>query len=117
MTKSQRYYQSIRADRNEWCDSMPPKCMRCGRPWHKFRWPEIHEILTRAQAPGAWGFRANYLALCNPCHALVQNMPHAEQLAIKKRADPKNYDLDDWLRRRNPKAMRYVTEEEVEACL
>lgn len=116
MTPAQSYYNSIKADRYDWRDEMPPKCMACGKPFRGFRWCEIHEILSRAQAPGAWGFRANYLALCNPCHQEVPSLGHAAQLAIKKRADPKHYDLDEWLRRRNPNAMDYVTEAEVEAA-
>lgn len=117
------YYNSVRADREEWRAEMPQKCMKCGaRLWQRDvlgrsvlpLWLEIHEILSRAQAPKSWGFRANYLLLCNPCHQFdIPSMSHAAQLAIKKRADPKHYDLDEWLRVRNPNAMDYVTEAEV----
>ena len=112
MTKSQAYYRSIEADRNAWRDEMPQRCMNCGR---KIGWPgpQVHEILSRAQAPNAWGFRANYLMLDQACHVRVAAMSHAAQLAIKRRCDPRHYDLQEWLRRRNPNAMDYVTEAEV----
>lgn len=116
MTKSQTYYRSVNADRNEWRDEMPQRCMACNKPFGWWRRPEIHEILSRAQAPNAWGFRANYLALCQPCHGVIQNWPHAKQLALKERMDCFNYDLEEWLRRRNPNAMEYVTEAEVESA-
>lgn len=119
---AQQYYRSIKRDRESWRDEMPQRCMRC---WEKvelgtFRWPEIHEILTRGQAPNNWGFRANYLLLCNPCHLVhdpVQNWTHARQLGLKRLRDPKHYDLQEWLRRRNPRAMTYVTEDEVRRAM
>lgn len=119
MTPSERYYKSIKDDRREWRDSMPEVCMHCRhRAGHYstdggYRWFEVHEILSRAQAPNAWGFRANYLKLCQLCHPKVAAMPHAWQLALKKKRDAVHYDLDEWLRRRNPEAMAYVTVDEV----
>lgn len=124
MTRSQDYYDTIRGDRNEWKESVPQRCMNCGRePGKRYggretvQWLEIHEICSRAHLPNAWWFRANGLLLCHFCHAKVAALSHAEQLAIKMRADPKHYDLQEWLRRRNPAAMNYVTNEEVEQCL
>lgn len=113
------YYRSIKADRTSWRDEMPDRCMHCLKQFGHYtsdggyRWPEIHEILSRAQAPNAWGFRANYLKLCQLCHPKVAALPHSEQLAIKKLRDFWHYDLQEWLRRRNPNAMEYVTEDEV----
>jgi hypothetical protein len=115
---AQAYYRSVRADRNAWRDEMPQRCMKCR---HKFSdhigsllWPEIHEILSRAQAPNNWGFRANYLLLCNKCHhGWVPTASHAAQLSLKLACDKRHYDLREWLRRRNPNAMEYVTEDEV----
>ena len=111
------YYAWNKLDRNDWRDEMPSRCMRCSRKfgWHPdyYRWPEIHEILSRAQAPNNWAFRANYLLLCNPCHASIGELSHAEQLGIKMVRDPTHYDLQLWLERRNPAAMQYVTQEEV----
>jgi hypothetical protein len=120
-TKAQRYYDSIKADRYEWRDSLPNKCMWCGRDFLRrgeFRWPEIHEILSRAQAPNRWWFRANGLVLCNdPCHERAAASSHAMQLSVKKRRDPAHYDLQLWLATRNPAAMQYVTEAEIEELI
>jgi hypothetical protein len=76
-------------------------------------WLEVHEILSKADLPNRWWFRANALLLCNPCHQELPSRGDAAQLAIKRRCDPAHYDLEEWLRRRNPAAMEYVTEEEV----
>ena len=115
------YYAWNKVDRIEWRDAQKPVCMRCLRKFgwlqDSYRWPEIHEILSRAQAPNNWAFRANYLVLCNPCHASIGELSHAQQLAIKLRRDPGNYDLQEWLRRRNPNAMEYVTEDEVRSAM
>ena len=45
-------------------------------------------------------------------------MSHAEQLAVKWVNDPDNFDLDAWLRLRDPdlRAPTRVTMEDVEAC-
>lgn len=124
MTPSEAYYKSIREDRNAWKSEMPDRCMNCLRvPGRRERgretvqWLEIHEILSRAHAPNAWWFRANGLLLCHWCHPKVAGLSHAEQLAIKMRADPRHYDLREWLQRRNPNAMQYVTESEVRQFL
>ena len=118
------YYRSIKADRYAWADAMPDQCMNCLRsPGERsvrteaVLWLETHEICSRAHLPNAWAFRGNYLRLCHWCHTKVAAMPHSVQLAIKLRADPVHYDLADWLRRRNPKAMKYVTEDEVRVAL
>lgn len=118
MSKADSYYRKVNKDRMAWRDEMPDLCMYCR---HRegayatdggYRWFEVHEILSRAQAPNNWGFRANYLKLCQFCHPKVAALPHAEQLAIKKLRDRKHYNLDVWLKRRNPNAMEYVTEDE-----
>lgn len=114
---AEKYYQSIRADRDSWKRIQKPRCMHCHKPfgWNPdyYHWPEVHEILSRAQAPNNWGFRANYLLLDHNCHIEVAALSHAEQLGIKLREDPEFYDLQEWLQRRNPNAMNYVTEDEV----
>ena len=114
------YYASIKADRNAWRAEMPDRCMCCRRIPGKREpgqetvvWLEIHEMCSRAHLPNAWWFRAYALLLCHWCHPKVASMPHAQQLAIKKRMDERHYDLHDWLLRRNPNAMEYVTEAEV----
>lgn len=116
-TKSDRYKASVRKDRYAWRDEMPQRCMNCLKRFGGLRWPEIHEILTRGRAPNNWAFCANYLLLCNPCHAEVGTWQDAEQLALKKRRDPAHYDLQLWLATRNPAAMQYVTEAEIEELI
>lgn len=117
---STEYYRSIRADRETWRAEMEQRCMHCLRrpgvyqPGREtVQWLEIHEICSRAHLPNAWWFRGNALLLCHWCHPKVAAMPHAQQLAIKRNRDPEHYDLTDWLYRRNPNAMNYVTEDEV----
>jgi len=46
-------------------------------------------------------------------------MPHHRQLAYKLLADPKNYDLDSWLKIRDPdlRAPIRVTQQEVDEAV
>ena len=46
-------------------------------------------------------------------------MPHANQLAFKMLADPADYDLDAWLRLRDPecRAPNRVTQREVDTFI
>ena len=105
MSKADDYYASIRDDREEWRDSIDQACMWCGQdaPLNGF---EVHEIERRSHAAGNWGHRSNYLLTCHPCHmgpldnAVVA--PHAKQLACKLLCDPEHFDLEDWLRIRDP---------------
>ena len=119
MTPAVKYYQSIKADREEWRALMPMVCMDCGiQQRHAPRkFLEIHEILTRASLPGAWYFRANIILLCGPCHFKQQARNKESMtrcLAVKALRDPLHYDLELWLKTRNPKAMQYITQEEID---
>jgi hypothetical protein len=81
-------------------------------------WPPlaVHEIERRSQAPTRWAAGCNYLLLCEPCHAgPFATMPHARQLAVKLVADPKHFDLQAWLRLKDPglKAPNRVTASEI----
>jgi hypothetical protein len=105
MRKSREYYEDNREDREGWRWSMPTKCMICG--WEEgrssYRWLETHEIEPRSLAQGRWAHRCNYLLLCNHCHhERIPLMSHAEQLAYKIKADRDHFDLDSWLRLRDP---------------
>ena len=98
---------------------MPPQCMICG--WQESSapdiWLETHEIERRSHAPGRWAHRCNYLLLCNRCHhERIPLMGHAEQLAYKLRCDPEHFDLDAWLRLRDPelRAPQRVRMEDIE---
>ena len=119
MRKSREYYEDNREDREGWRWSMPPKCMVCG--WEEsrspYRWLETHEIERRSHAQGRWAHRCNYLLLCNQCHReMIPLMLHAEQLAHKLKADPEHFDLDAWLRLRDPdlKAPKRVCMDDIE---
>lgn len=115
MTAAKRYYRLIEKDRYAWRDEMRPRCMKCFKKFDGWRWPEIHEIEKRSQAPLSWGKRCNYLLICHPCHEEFHEnaeWTHAQQLAIKLRMDPKHYDLAAWLAIK-PRPETYVTEDEV----
>ena len=121
MSKARTYYLNNRVARIDWRMSVPQVCMICG--WEsggEYRWFETHEIERRSHAAGRWAHPCNYLLLCNQCHnERIPLMKHAEQLAIKWQADPLHFDLDLWLRLRDPdlRAPLRVTMEDVEACL
>ena len=121
MGKARAYYIENRVARIEWRLSVAEECMLC--EWSEqrcgFRWLETHEIERRSHAAGRWAHPCNYLLLCNFCHAeTIPAMSHAEQLAVKWVNDPDNFDLDTWLRLRDPelRAPTRVTMEDVEAC-
>ena len=73
------------------------RCMVCRQPFMVYgpmtAKREIHEIARRGQAPKRWAFLENYLAVCKGCHeSVLAAMPHAQQLAYKRRHDPDNFD-------------------------
>jgi hypothetical protein len=88
--------------------------MGCGK---KRYWLETHEIERRSQAThGRWEHVCNYLLLCRQCHAgEFSAMPHARQLAYKLHWDPQCYNLQEWLRLKDPElnAPKRVTTFEV----
>jgi len=105
MGKARQYYRENREDREGWRLEMPPQCMICGWKEHSgpYQWLETHEIERRSQAAARWAHRCNYLLLCNHCHhERIPLMGHAEQLAYKLKADRDHFDLDSWLRLRDP---------------
>ena len=88
--------------RDEWRISLPQLCMSClGTGGY---WPlEVHEIERRSHAPKSWQHTCNYLLLCKTCHEnQFATMPHAEQMAVKARRDRMHFNLDAWLRLRDP---------------
>lgn len=63
-------------------------CWICQRPAE-----HVHEIASRAQAPGRWADERNYLRACAVCNLdLLEWLPEAAQLAMKLLYDPENYD-------------------------
>lgn len=95
------------------------RCMGCGvsAPWFGLH---VHEIERRSHAPTRWAHPCNYLLLCPRCHGTdFATMGHARQLAHKLYWDAKNYDLDAWIRIRDPDltAPRRVLKSEVEVWI
>ena len=57
---------------------------------------ECHEIVRGANRQKAIQYRACWLALCVPCHALLGDYsvwPPARQVALKLLSDPEHFDL------------------------
>jgi hypothetical protein len=118
MGRARAYYIENRVARIEWRLSVPEACMIC--EWSEercgFKWLETHEIERRSHAAGRWADPCNYLLLCNYCHSdTIPAMSHAEQLAVKWKKDKKHFNLEDWLRLRDPemRAPTRVTLEDI----
>lgn len=74
----------------------------------------------RSHAPESRDHGCNYFVVCSVCHQCdLDTMPHAKQLAYKQKWDPRHYDLEAWLRLRDPelKAPERVTQAEVDEFL
>lgn len=81
---------------------------------------EVHEIERRSHGKNRWGIRANFVLLCHECHhGPFATMPHAMQLAHKKRRNPSDYNLLEWAMIKDPelRAPDRVTQVEVDCCL
>lgn len=77
---------------------------------------EVHHMERRSHAPKQYDSVCNFFSSCTTCHTTkIDTMPHAKQLAYKQKHDPEHYDLEAWLRLRDPdlKAPNRVTQEEV----
>ena len=113
------YETKSNPDRQMWQTQQPQHCMFCGK---SPKWPPlaVHEIERRSHAPKRWANRCNYLLLCQECHSgPFATMPHAKQLAVKWIADRMNYDLEGWIRLRDPHllAPKRVTQQEVDSSI
>lgn len=113
--RAEEYLDLVMDDRENWRLEHPQLCMSCGG---SSSWPPlaVHEIERRSHAIKCWGHRCNYLLICQACHAgPFACMPHARQLAFKLIADPAHFDLDAWLRLKDPElhAPERVTMREV----
>lgn len=104
-------------DRKGWANSFN-RCWMCGARSHSGLPLETHEMERRSHGPQMrWAHRCNYFRACHRCHdGPLATMPHHKQLAYKLLADPKNYDLDSWLKIRDPdlRAPIRVTQQEVD---
>lgn len=89
----------------------------CGAGSHAGFPLETHEMERKSQAPNhAWAKEENYFRACKKCHMDdLAAMPHARQLAYKYIHDILHYDLESWLRIKDPelRAPNRVTEDEV----
>lgn len=113
---ARQYYASIAKDREAWKSSQKNRCMYCHFIPRSMNKLQIHEIERRSHCKGRWAARCNMLVLCETCHSTVfATMSHAEQLSIKIREDPDNYDLQEWLRLKDVRlaAPFRVTEDDV----
>lgn len=101
LSKRTDYYADQNDDRNEWKLDMPEVCMICGRAADfGYYGLQVHEIASRAQAPGKSHARWSYLLIGDCCHAKcvtsMNNQPSTiatpMQLAAKALCDPAAYD-------------------------
>jgi len=109
--KSQRM-----VDRGNWSVDFN-RCWVCGNEGRGVMALQIHEMERRSHAPNhRWADPCNYFKTCAQCHMDdLAAMPHAKQLAYKYIHDRDTFDLERWLRLRDPelKAPQRVTEQEV----
>lgn len=98
---AQEYSKSVESSRKAWRSHVAPQCMCCANS--KTQVLQIHEIERRSACPKRWAHTANYLLLCPSCHlGPFAIMAHAPQLAYKLVTDPEHFNLNDWLRLRDP---------------
>ena len=119
MSKAKAYSLSAAPAKLEWRLTRFPACMLCGSEGGHFPLA-VHEIERRGHAPTRWANPANYILCCTSCHeGPLATMPHAEQLAWKSLKDSDNYDLQAWLRIKDPglRAPNRVTQDEVDSFL
>lgn len=114
--KSSKEVKALMGERKEWAANQA-KCWICGVSSYAGFPLETHEMERKSQAPHhAWANLNNYFCACKKCHMDdLAAMPHARQLAYKYIKDIENYDLESWLRLRDPdlKAPNRVMEDEV----
>lgn len=116
MKKSKGDIDKLMEERREWA-SLWNKCWVCGATHHAGFPLETHEMERKSQASHhTWAAKENYFCACKKCHMDdLAAMPHANQLAYKYIHDILHYDLNAWLRIKDPelRAPNRVTEDEV----
>lgn len=103
-------------DREQWRHAQIPMCMYCDakRDWLPL---SVHEIERRSHSTKRWASLCNFLLVCERCHRTdFATMAHAKQLAVKYLKDRVHYDLNAWLRLRDPRLVspNRVTQDEVD---
>ena len=103
--------------RKAWAENRK-RCWVCGRKSYRGFPLETHEIERKSHGvQGAWMAMTNYFRACKLCHMEdLANMPHAQQLDYKLIYDRVHYNLEQWLKIRDPdmRAPNRVTQEEVD---
>jgi len=102
-------------ERKEWA-IRHDRCWVCAAKEYQGFPLETHEIERRSQAPKRWMYKCNYFRACKKCHMdELATMSHARQLAYKHIYDHDEFDLEGWLRLRDPEllAPRRVTAQEI----
>ena len=116
MKKKSSEIKKLMEERKEWAQSRK-RCWVCGAKHHAGFPLETHEMERKSQAPHhAWAAKENYFCACKKCHMDdLAAMPHAKQLAYKYIHDILHYNLEAWLRIKDPdlRAPSRVTEDEV----
>lgn len=105
----------------KWLSSLfVKKCWICPQFLNE-RWPttlQVHHIERRAHAiKSRYDIPENFFLTCLECHnSALDIMPHPLQLNYKMKFDLEHYDLEKWLRIRDPelRAPDRVTQEEVD---
>lgn len=114
--KTSKEVKALMVERKAWAESKI-KCWICGVSTYAGFPLETHEMERKSHAPNhSWAAKENYFCACKRCHMDdLAAMPHAKQLAYKYIRDVENYDLEAWLRVKDPslRAPNRVTEDEV----
>jgi hypothetical protein len=116
MKKTTREINILMAARREWANERK-FCWVCGASHHAGFPLETHEMERKSQAPyHAWANLNNYFCACKKCHMDdLAAMPHARQLAYKIIYDTHNFEIEGWLKLKDPelKAPRRVELKEI----
>lgn len=110
-TKRTAYYAAAADDRNAWRAEQEQCCFVCGSGWKSLERPlEVHELASRAQAPGKSHARWSYCLLCSTCHAKVATIGLPKLLAAKALRDAESYDREavNVARGREPNAVSEI---------
>lgn len=94
---------------SNWIDSLgcTEFCWWCGKKFDSFRHaPQVHHIERRRWCGGRENDRCNLFLVGKQCHdtdlAASDYRLHAATLARKLVYDPDHFNLEDWLRLRDP---------------
>ena len=103
MKKTAREINKLMAARKDWAEERK-FCWVCGAKHHAGFPLETHEMERKSQAPHhRWANLYNYFRTCKKCHMDdLAAMPHAKQLAYKIIYDTHNFEIENWLKLKDP---------------